>query len=61
MNGIHTLMERHFFPNLEVYLRAFLEKWKKNKRIEASISSSKVDIEYLCALFQFTTPAQKCQ
>ena len=51
-------MERNFFPKLEVYLRVCLETWEKNKRIEACVSSSKVCIENLLALFQFTAPAK---
>ena len=47
------------FPKLEVYLRTHLEKWKKNKRIEACVSSSQVGIDRLRTLFQFTAPAKE--
>ena len=49
---------KKMFPKLEVYLGTHLEKWKKNKWIEACVSSSKVGIENLRKLFQLTTPPQ---
>ena len=39
-------------------MRTCLEKWKKNKWIEACVSWSKVGIENLLKLFQLTTPPQ---
>ena len=51
INGINI------FPKLEVYLRMYLNKWNKNKKIEANALASKNSINNLRTLFQFTTPA----
>ena len=44
------------FPKLEVYLRMYVVKQNKNKKIEAYILASKNGIKNLRTLFQFTTP-----
>ena len=38
---------KNIYPKLEVHLRTHLVTWKKNKHIEAFLSSAKVDIDHL--------------
>ena len=47
------------FPKLEVCLRMCLDKWNKNKKIEACALASKNGIKNLRTSFQFTAPAMR--